>query len=61
MLDVPQRIKKLGGLKMYMPEFWCGVIATILSIIGLALIGDAASRHRDRKRKENETTEKTDS
>ena len=46
---------------MYIPEFWCGVIATILSIIGWALIGDAVSRLRDRKREKDETTEKTDS
>lgn len=61
MLDVPQRIKKLGGLKMYIPEFWCGVIATVLSIIGCSLISDAVSRLRDRKRNKDETTEKADS
>ena len=46
---------------MYIPEFWCGVIATILSIIGCSLIWDAVSRSRDRKRKKDETTEKADS
>lgn len=46
---------------MYIPEFWCGVIATILSIIGCSLIWDAVSRIRDRKRKKDETTEKADS
>ena len=61
MLDVPQRIKKLGGLKMYIPEFWCGVIATVLSIIGCAFNSEAVSRLRDRKRKKDEATEKTDS
>ena len=46
---------------MYIPEFWCGVIATVLSIIGCSLISDAVSRIRDRKRKNDETTEKADS
>lgn len=46
---------------MYIPEFWCGVIATVLSIIGCSLIGDAVSRIRDRKRNKDETTEKADS
>lgn len=46
---------------MYIPEFWCGVIATVLAIIGCSLISDAVSRLRGRKRKENETTEKADS
>lgn len=61
MFDVPQRIEELGGLKMYIPEFWCGVIATVLSIIGCSLISDAVSRIRERKRKKDETTEKADS
>ena len=46
---------------MYIPEFWCGVIATVLSIIGCSLIWDAVSRIRDRKRNKDETTEKADS
>lgn len=46
---------------MYIPEFWCGVITTVLSIIGCSLIWDAVSRIRDRKRKKDETTEKADS
>ena len=46
---------------MYIPEFWCGVIATVLGIIGCSLISDAVSRIRDRKRKKDETTEKADS
>ena len=46
---------------MYIPEFWCGAIATVLSIIGCSLIGDAVSRIRDRKRNKDETTEKADS
>lgn len=46
---------------MYIPEFWCGVITTVLSIIGCSLIWDAVSRLIDRKRKKDETTEKTDS
>ena len=46
---------------MYIPEFWCGVIATVLSIIGCSLIGDAVSRIRDRKRNKDEATKKTDS
>ena len=46
---------------MYIPEFWCGVIATALSIIGCSLISDAVSRLRDRKRNKDEATEKTDS
>lgn len=46
---------------MYIPKFWCGVIATVLSIIGCSLISDAVSRLRDRKRKKNEETKKTDS
>lgn len=46
---------------MYIPEFWCGVIAAVLSIIGCSLISDAVSRIRDRKRNKDETTEKADS
>lgn len=46
---------------MYIPEFWCGVIATVLSIIGCSLISDAVSRLGDRKRKKDEATKKTDS
>lgn len=46
---------------MYMPEFWCGVIATVLSIIGCSLISYAVSRIKDRKRNKDEATEKTDS
>lgn len=46
---------------MYIPEFWCGVIATILSIIGCSLISDAVSRLINMKRKKDETTEKADS
>ena len=46
---------------MYIDPFWCGVIATVLSIIGCSLISDAVSRLRDRKREKDETTEKTDS
>lgn len=46
---------------MYIPEFWCGVIATVLSIIGCSLISDAVSRTRDRKRNKDEATKKTDS
>ena len=46
---------------MYIPEFWCGVIATVLSIIGCSLISDAVSRIRDRKRKKDEETQKADS
>lgn len=46
---------------MYIPEFWCGVIATVLAIIVCSLISDAVSRLRDRKRKKHEITEKTDS
>lgn len=45
---------------MYIPEFWCGVIATVLAIIGCSLISDTVSRLRDRKRKKDEATEKTD-
>lgn len=61
MFDVPQRIEELGGLKMYIPEFWCGVIATVLAIIGCSLISDAVSGLRDRKRNKDEATKKTDS
>lgn len=46
---------------MYIPEFWCGVIAAVLAIIGCSLISDVVSRIRDRKRKKDETTEKADS
>ena len=46
---------------MYIPEFWCGVIATVLAIIGCSLISGALSRLRDRKRNKDETTEKADS
>lgn len=46
---------------MYIPEFWCGVIATVLAIIVCSLISDAVSRLRDRKRNKDEATEKTDS
>lgn len=46
---------------MYIPEFWCGVIATVLAIIGCSLISDVVSRLRDRKRKKNEETKKADS
>lgn len=46
---------------MYIPEFWCGVIATVLAIIVCSLISDAVSRLRDKKRRKDETTEKTDS
>ena len=46
---------------MYIPEFWCGVIATVLSIIGCSLISDAVSRLRDRKRNKDEETKKADS
>lgn len=46
---------------MYIPEFWCGVITTVLSIIGCSLIWDAVSRLIDRKRNKDEETKKADS
>lgn len=36
---------------MYIPEFWCGVIATVLSEVGLVIVCVAISVYKDGKGK----------
>lgn len=38
--------KKIGDVKMYIPEFWCGVIATILVLLGTIIIAAVVTNRK---------------
>lgn len=35
---------------MYIPDFWCGVIATILAEVAYAVIGSAIDKHKNKNK-----------
>lgn len=38
-----------GGNEMYIPEFWCGVLATILVIVAAIIIAAIVMNRKDKK------------
>lgn len=35
---------------MYIPDFWCGVIATILAEVGCVVIGSIIDKYKNKKK-----------